>query len=143
MRYWLLVLLALAPGLAAADFPQDRARKLYDRGDFQGSLLVLLQLPRKDAAAHDLIGRNYFMLGDYKRSTAALQEAVATGRMWAGLVRTGRSACPPRPVGDRRGGGGDLGAGQQPAGRFPARRPECPTTPSPCWLGSTSARTSS
>src|SRR5438876_8820647 len=79
MRYWLLVLLSFAPGLAAADFPQDRARKLYDRGDFQGSLLVLLQLPRKDAAAHDLIGRNYFMLGDYKRSTAALQEAVATG----------------------------------------------------------------
>jgi tetratricopeptide (TPR) repeat protein len=57
----------------------QEARALYDRTDFQASLQLLLQLPAKDAAAHDLIGRNYFMIGDYKRAACSFQDALTTG----------------------------------------------------------------
>jgi len=39
----------------------------------------LLHLSAKDAAVYDLIGRNYFMLGEYKRATCSFQEALAAG----------------------------------------------------------------
>ena len=73
-----IAVLLLAPGLFAAEV-QEQARRLYDRSDFQGSLQLLLPLANKDAATSDLIGRSYFMLGDYKRATAALQDAIIAG----------------------------------------------------------------
>jgi tetratricopeptide (TPR) repeat protein len=72
----LFLVLFIAPGLFGADLPQEQARRLYDRTDFQGSLQLLLQFSEKDAAAYDLIGRNYFMLGDYKKAANFFQEAV-------------------------------------------------------------------
>lgn len=55
----------------------DEARKLYNLTDFQGSLKVLQSVPEKDAATYELIGRNYYMLADYKRATDALEKAAA------------------------------------------------------------------
>ena len=77
MRLYLLAVLSLAPAFAAD--PLQQARVLYDHTEFQASLQVLLQLPAKDAAAHDLIGRNYFMLGDYKRAACSFHDALAAG----------------------------------------------------------------
>jgi cytochrome c-type biogenesis protein CcmH/NrfG len=67
---------ALSVALAAAS-SMEQARKLYDLSDFEESLKVLHELPQKDAAAFELLGRNYYMTGDYKKSTDALEKAIA------------------------------------------------------------------
>jgi Flp pilus assembly protein TadD len=63
--------------LYAIDSPQEQGRRLYDSADFQGSLQLLLQIPQKDDGVYELIGRNHYMLGDYKKATQAFQAAVA------------------------------------------------------------------
>jgi len=85
----LAVGLALPVGLwAAGDL--DEARNLYSHTNFEQSLKVLLAIPQKDAAAYELIGRNYYMLGDYKKATENLEKAVAadpqnsTYSLWLG-----------------------------------------------------------
>jgi tetratricopeptide (TPR) repeat protein len=50
---------------------------MYNRTEYQKSLEVLKSLPQKDAAAYALMGRDYFMIGDYKQASAALEKAVA------------------------------------------------------------------
>jgi tetratricopeptide (TPR) repeat protein len=65
--------LALLTCASAADLEQ--ARKLYDLTEYEESLTVLQALPYKDGAAYELIGRNYFQLGDFKKSTDALERA--------------------------------------------------------------------
>jgi tetratricopeptide (TPR) repeat protein len=68
---------AAAIALWSAGPELEQARKLYNATDFQQSLKVLLAIPAKDAAVYELIGRNYYMETDYKKSTEALEEAVA------------------------------------------------------------------
>jgi tetratricopeptide (TPR) repeat protein len=68
--------LVFSASLAAAS-SLEQARKLYDHSDFEESLKVLHELPQKDAQAFELEGRNYFMTGDYKKSTDALEKALA------------------------------------------------------------------
>jgi tetratricopeptide (TPR) repeat protein len=63
-------------GLSAAD-DLDTARNLYSHTNFEQSLKVLSALPQKEAGAYELIGRNYYMLGDYKKATENLEKAVA------------------------------------------------------------------
>ncbi|SRR5260370_12488300 len=53
----------------------QRAEELYQKTDYRASLAVLQQ-PR-EGADHYLIGRNYFMLGEYKKATDAFQKAFA------------------------------------------------------------------
>ena len=53
----------------------ERARKLYNQTDYDMSLRILLSIPQKDAAIHALIGRNYYMQGDYKRASEELEKA--------------------------------------------------------------------
>jgi tetratricopeptide (TPR) repeat protein len=55
----------------------ERARKLYSLTDFDGSLKVLQAIFTKDAAVHELTGRNYYMLGEYKKAAESLEKAVA------------------------------------------------------------------
>jgi Flp pilus assembly protein TadD len=55
----------------------DRARKLYNLTEFDQSLKILQVIPQKDGAVYDLIGRNYYMQGDFKKATEALEKAVA------------------------------------------------------------------
>jgi|CZKN01.1.fsa_nt_gi tetratricopeptide (TPR) repeat protein len=65
-------------GLLVAGSPElERARNLYDLTAFDQSLRVLEAIPAKDAAVYDLMGRDYYMQGDYKRSTEAMEKALA------------------------------------------------------------------
>ena len=45
--------------------------------EFDQSLKILQAIPQKDGAVYDLIGRNYYMQGDFKKATEALEKAVA------------------------------------------------------------------
>jgi tetratricopeptide (TPR) repeat protein len=54
-----------------------RAEDLYNKTDYEASLALLRELPSADAAAYFLIGRDEFMLGEYKKATDAFQKAVA------------------------------------------------------------------
>jgi tetratricopeptide (TPR) repeat protein len=60
----------------AADLEQ--ARKLYNLTHFEQSLKVLQELPVKDSAVQELIGRNLYMQGEYKKATEALEKAAAS-----------------------------------------------------------------
>jgi tetratricopeptide (TPR) repeat protein len=55
----------------------DDARKLYNLTDFEGSLKVLREIPEKNAGVYEYIGRDYYMLADYKKATEALEKAAA------------------------------------------------------------------
>ncbi len=59
--------------LAASDW--KRARQLYQRTDYDASLQLLLSDSAPDAANYGLIGKNYYMLGEYKKATEAFQKA--------------------------------------------------------------------
>src|SRR5438128_906596 len=68
-------LLSVSLGEAASSFEQ--ATKLYRHTDYEGSLKLLSELPEQDAAVFDLIGKNYFMLGNFKKSSEYCEKAVA------------------------------------------------------------------
>jgi tetratricopeptide (TPR) repeat protein len=55
----------------------DQARKLYNLTDFEGSLKVLHAIPQKDAPVYEYMGRDYYMLADYKKATESLEKAAA------------------------------------------------------------------
>jgi Flp pilus assembly protein TadD len=55
----------------------DRAHKLYNLTEFQQSLEVLQAVPNKDAAVYELMGRNYYGQGEFKKATEVLEKAVA------------------------------------------------------------------
>ena len=66
------------PGWPAANGPElERAHKLYNLTEFQQSLEVLQAVPNKDAAVYALMGRDYYMQGEFKKATEALEKAVA------------------------------------------------------------------
>ena len=76
-RARLLTAVIVWAGIALAAGPDlGEARKLYNSTDFEGSLKILQSLPSKDGAAYELIGRNYYMMTDYKKATEALEKAV-------------------------------------------------------------------
>jgi len=54
-----------------------QAHELYQRTDYAGSLKELLAVEDKDAAVLQLIGQDYFMLGEYRKATEVLERAVA------------------------------------------------------------------
>jgi Flp pilus assembly protein TadD len=72
-----VLLLSLSCGLWAAGPELDQARKLYNLTDFDQSLKILQAIPQKDGAVYELVGRNYYMQGDFKKATDALEKAVA------------------------------------------------------------------
>jgi len=67
----------LAASMWAQSPSFDQAAKLYNQTDYEGSLRLLLADYQKDARVYDLIGRNQFMLGDFKKASESYQEAVA------------------------------------------------------------------
>jgi tetratricopeptide (TPR) repeat protein len=76
MKGFLLIL--GTAGLLAAGTPElERARNLYNLTAFDQSLRVLEAIPVKDAAVYELMGRDYYMQGEYKRSTEAIEKALA------------------------------------------------------------------
>jgi tetratricopeptide (TPR) repeat protein len=58
----------------------EEARRLYNRTEYEASLKILSALPEQDAAALDLMGRNYFMLGNFKKASELHEKAVALDR---------------------------------------------------------------
>jgi len=69
------ILLVAAVALAADGL--ERARQLYNRTDYLGAVEILKKLEPKTAAAWQLMGRAYYMAGDYKKATECLEKAVA------------------------------------------------------------------
>jgi len=76
LRGLVLFPLALTTCLFAQS-PFERAEQFYKRTNYLSSLSVLHEIPQLDAPGYSLIGKNYFMLGDYKKATDALQKAFA------------------------------------------------------------------
>jgi len=74
-RAAIALLMAVSAGHAAS-VEWVRAHDLYERTEYDQSLLQLLALSPKDAATGQLIGQNYFMLGEYKKATEWLEKAV-------------------------------------------------------------------
>jgi len=72
-----LVFIGVSMALWAAGPELDRARELYNRTEFDESLKLLQAIPAKDAPVYALMGRNYFMQGEYKRASESLEKAVA------------------------------------------------------------------
>jgi len=54
-----------------------RAIDLYQRTEYEASLRVLAEDSSPDAAGYLLSGKNYFMLGDYKKATEFFEKALA------------------------------------------------------------------
>ena len=73
----IVLLLSLSCALWAAGPEYDQARKLYNLTEFDQSLKILGVIPQKDGAVYDLIGRNYYMQGDFKKATESLERAVS------------------------------------------------------------------
>ncbi len=69
--------LLIAVMLRAATPEWSRASNRYQRTEYQQSLALLQALPHKDAATLQLIGQDFFMLGEYKKATEAFEKAVA------------------------------------------------------------------
>jgi len=70
-------LLAFFCVLAAGSPDQGRAHELYEHTNYSGALQVLLVLPNKNADAYALMGKSYFHLGDFKKSSDAFEQAIA------------------------------------------------------------------
>jgi tetratricopeptide (TPR) repeat protein len=82
----LSLVMALAAGWAEAAPPEwAQARELYQGTHYNQSLNLLLSAATKDAATFQLIGQNYFMLGQYKKATDALEKARDLGPITAEL----------------------------------------------------------
>ncbi len=69
-----------------------RAKTLYQRTEYSASLQVLTADPMPASEAMSLTGKNYFMLGDYKRAAEAFEQAAAANpknaeyALWLGRV---------------------------------------------------------
>ena len=75
VKHYLLIMGAAAI-LWGSSPDLERARKLYNLTNFQQSLQVLNAIPQKDASIWQLIGRNYYGEGEFKKATEALENAV-------------------------------------------------------------------
>lgn len=69
-------LLFVCCSLSATPDAFDRADALYQRTDYTASLYVLNTDPAPSAEAFALSGKDYFMLGDYKKATELFEKAL-------------------------------------------------------------------
>src|SRR5580658_2410631 len=97
-------ILGVLASIAWASGPDlDAARKLYNLTDFDQSLRTLQSIPQKDAAVYELMGRDYYMLAEYKKATEVLEKAVAANpdnsecALWLGRAY-GRRAETSNPI---------------------------------------------
>lgn len=72
-----MMLFFLASSCLLADDGWKQAEELYHKTDYKASLALLHDATSSDARANFLAGRDYFMLGEYKKATDAFQKAVA------------------------------------------------------------------
>ncbi len=99
----LTFLLIAATVLFAAGSELEQARQLYETTEYDQSLKILQALPAKDAAVYFLMGQDYLMNGEFKKSSEALEKAVAAEPnnsdyvMWLGRAY-GRRAETSNPL---------------------------------------------
>lgn len=62
---------------AASQSELERARLYYQRTEYRAVLETLLPLKQKDGPVWELIGKAYYMEGDYKRAAESFEKAVA------------------------------------------------------------------
>ena len=78
MRAWGIFALSLAPVLLPAATPDlNQAERLYEVTEYNESLQLLLPATPKTPPIYHLIGKNYYMLGDFRRATDNLEKAAA------------------------------------------------------------------
>jgi tetratricopeptide (TPR) repeat protein len=77
MRRGLFISFLISGCLLAASGALEQATKLYDHTDYEASLKVLSAMPEKTAQVFDLMGKNYFRLGDFKKASEVYEQAVA------------------------------------------------------------------
>jgi Flp pilus assembly protein TadD len=70
------LVLCSAAGFGAGDV-LERADQLYRRTDYVASLRLLASEHTSDAAAYNLVGKDHFMLGEYKKAVESFEKAVA------------------------------------------------------------------
>jgi len=66
----------LLPALYGQD-PLTKAEELYRRTEYKASLSLITEIGQPSGAGYALAGRDYFMLGEYKKATEAFQKAFA------------------------------------------------------------------
>jgi Flp pilus assembly protein TadD len=97
------LLLSVAASVWASDPELDHAHKLYNLTEFHESIKVLQAISAKDAVVHELMGKNYYGLAEYKKATEALEKAVALdpasseANLWLGRAY-GRRAETSNPL---------------------------------------------
>lgn len=72
-----ICLFFLAAIVSASQDTVSRAEALYNQTDYQNSLKTLAHDPAPDASTYLLTGKNYFMLGDYKKAVELFEKCVA------------------------------------------------------------------
>lgn len=72
-----IYLFFLAAMASASQETVNHAEALYHRTDYQNSLKILARDPAPDASTYLLTGKNYFMLGDYKKAIELFEKCVA------------------------------------------------------------------
>ena len=77
MRLRAATLLVVWPLLAASPAGLAEARHLYQLTDYGASLKILEAIDSKGAEVFELIGRNYYMQGEFKKATEVLEKAAA------------------------------------------------------------------
>jgi len=77
MRLIAPALLGMWPLLAASAADLEQARKLHSHTDYEESLKLLAPMEPKDSAVYELIGQNYYGLGDYKKAAENFEKARA------------------------------------------------------------------
>lgn len=73
IRMWFIALVATVVCAAAPDL--ERARKLYDRTDYDGAVRALQALPEQTAETHELAGKSYYMMSDFKKASESFEKA--------------------------------------------------------------------
>jgi Flp pilus assembly protein TadD len=69
--------LAAWPLLAASSADLEPARRLYQLTEYDDSLKILQAIQPKDGPVYELMGRNQYMQGEYKKASELLEKAVA------------------------------------------------------------------
>jgi Flp pilus assembly protein TadD len=75
MRFWVYFFVSVAS--AASTDVVTRAGALYQHTDYESSLRILAQDSSPDEPTYLLTGKNYFMLGDYKKAVDSFEKALS------------------------------------------------------------------
>jgi Flp pilus assembly protein TadD len=79
MRRWIPFLLSTAVLFAAGSAELDRAKQLFSRSQYQAAVNVLAPVASSslDPVTQELLGKSYFMLGEYKKAAEVFERATA------------------------------------------------------------------